>query len=141
MAKSHVSRTLEWLREEGIVYGVSSWYNSFSKKRHDLFGIFDYVATREIGGTLVIIPTGRRITRQLIGIQVCGSDWQPHIRKIKASLNAKLWFDAGGDIWLIGWRELKSGWKSRMYKFERGDFQNVPPQPLSSLKIPDISSL
>ncbi len=142
MAKSHVQRTLEWLRENKIKYGVSSWYDSFSRRRHDLFGVFDYVAIRELGGALVIIPSGRRVTRQLIGIQVCGSDFQPHIRKIKASPYALWWYEAGGEIWLIGWRELKSGWKSRMYKFERGDFQTAPLQPLiKASKVPDISAL
>ncbi len=141
MAKSPVERTLEWLRKNKIKYGLSSWYNSYSKKRHDLFGIFDYVAIKDIGATLVIVPTGRQITRQLIGLQICGTDWQPHIRKIKSSPYAKMWFETGNEIWLIGWRELKSGWKSRLYKFERGDFQTVPSNPLKVLKVPDISAL
>ncbi len=142
MAKSYVQRTLEWLRSEGIKYGVSSWYNCYTKRRHDLFGVFDYVGIRELGGTLVTVPTSRLITRQLIGIQVCGTDFQPHVRKIKASLYAKWWYEGGGEIWLIGWRELKSGWKSRMYKFERGDFQIAPSHPLISSQKPlDISAL
>ncbi len=108
-------------------YDIAESYNSFSKRRKDLFGIFDIVAINK--------------QTSIVGVQVCGTDWQPHMRKIKASIHAKWWVEAGGQIWLIGWRELKSGWKSRIYKFERGDFQTAPSHPLSLSLAPDISAL
>ena len=136
---SPMQRTLKWLRKEGMKYDVAESYNSFSKRRKDLFGIIDVVAFKK-----VMIYKGDMlnpvISKKIVGIQVCGEDWQPHIRKIKASPHGLDWVMAG-ELWLIGWRELKSGWKSRIYKFERGDFQTVPSHPLKVSKVPDISAL
>lgn len=143
MAKSHVSRTLEWLRDEKMHHDIASSYNHFAKKRKDLFGIIDIVAFRNIFSPLnKDINPPLASNKVIMGIQVCGSDWQPHMRKIKASPFGLDWVEAG-ELWLIGWRELKSGWKSRMYKFERGDFKSVPSTTLSYLpsSVPDISAL
>ncbi len=134
MAKSHVSRTLEWLRNEKMHHDIASSYNHFAKKRKDLFGIIDIVA---------FLKKPRDTNAVIVGIQVCGEDWSPHMKKIKASPFGLDWVEAG-ELWLIGWRELKSGWKSRMYKFERGDFKLDPPTPLKKLtplKFPDMSAL
>ncbi len=139
MAKSPVERTLEYLRDQKLHHDIASSYNHFAKKRKDLFGIIDIVAFKNL--YIESQYTDRKYLRKLVvGIQVCGEDWQPHIRKIKASPFGLDWVMAG-ELWLIGWRKLKGGWKSRMYKFERGDFQNVPSHPLNSSKVPDISAL
>ncbi len=137
MAKlSPMQRTLKWLRDEGMKYDVAESFNSFSKRRKDLFGIIDVVAFKNVPARYGISQAKRII----VGIQVCGKDWQPHIRKIKASPHGLNWVMAG-ELWLIGWRELKSGWESRIHKFERGDFLTVPSQPLKVSKVPDISAL
>ncbi len=132
MAKvSPMQRTLKWLREQNIRYDVAESYNSFSKRRKDLFGIIDVVAFRNS------IEYGKII----VGIQVCGADWQPHMKKIKASPFALDWIEVG-ELWLVGWRELKSGYESRIHRFVRGDVLPVSSQPLNpSSKVPDISVL
>ncbi len=142
MSKSPVERTLEWLRANKMKYDIASSFNTYSNSRKDLFGIIDVVAFKNYYFSRA---TFKGIERKffktvIIGIQVCGQDWQPHMRKIKASPFALDWVLAG-ELWLIGWRELKSGWKSRTYKFERGDFQKVPSNPLKVSSTPDISAL
>ena len=134
MAKSHVSRTLEMFRFQKVPYAPASGYNYFSKKRWDLIGVIDYVA---------FYPNWKEPSPslRLVGVQICGADFQPHVRKINASKLAKMWVGSGNVIMLIGWTKLKkSGWKSRTHLWEkRGDFSPVPSQPLK--KVPDISAL
>ena len=131
MGKSHVSRTLEMLRKEGIDYAQASGYNSFSKKRWDLIGVIDYIA---------FYPNGNEF--KLVGIQICGRDFQSHIRKINASRLAKKWIESNNIIMIIGWRKLKGGWSSRTHFWrKRGDFSSVLTSPLSSSKVPEISEL
>ncbi|KKL01133.1 hypothetical protein LCGC14_2627370 [marine sediment metagenome] len=126
MAKiTPMQRTLKWLREQNIKYDIVESYNAFSKRRKDLFGIIDVVALHN---------------KRIIGIQVCGADWSPHIKKIKASPFALKWAEAG-ELWLVGWRELKSGWKVQKHIFTRGDLQNMPSHPLNSLRNLDMTVL
>ncbi len=132
--KSYVERSLKWLRVRNITYSVSSWYG-VDRRRHDLLGVFDYVGFAT-----------KRTEAKLIGIQICGKDFLPHVRKIESSHLAKLWVRSKNDILLIGWRELKSGWKARTKMWLGGDltsFQTNPIIPKSSkhLKLPDISLL
>ncbi len=132
--KSYVERSLKWLRDREIIYSVASWYG-FNRKRHDLMGVFDYVGFK---------PEGREV--RLVGIQICGKDFQPHVRKINSSILAKLWVKSGNEILLIGWSELKAGWKARTKLWLGGDltsFQSSPTtsKPSKRSSIPDISSL
>ena len=121
-----MQRTLKWLREQNIKYDIVESYNSFSKRRKDLFGIIDIVALHN---------------KKTIGIQVCGADWSSHIKKIKASPFALDWIEAG-ELWLIGWRKLKEGWVSRKYVWKRGDISTTSTQPTNSpLKNLEISEL
>ncbi len=133
--KSYVERSLEWLRKEGVVYSVASWYG-IDRKRHDLMGVFDYVA---------FFPGhNREQTVKLTGVQICGQDFQPHVRKIECSFLARLWIESGNDIFLIGWRELKKGWQPRFQNWSRGDltkFHANPSIPSKKLKTPDIELL
>ena len=141
MSKTHVQRTLAYLRERNIVYSVASWYNSYDRKRHDLLGVLDYVA---------FFPQKDGRIR-LTGVQVSGrSDFAAHVRKIESSKLAKLWIESGNDIFLIGWGQLKAGWSSRTKLWSGGDLpcfhSNLPisSKPLKTpkhLKPPDISLL
>ncbi len=133
MSKSYVERSLEWLRKEQIVYTVASWYG-VDRKRHDLMGVFDYVGFKQLEGNKT----------KTLGIQICGQDFQPHVRKINGSVLAKLWVQSDNDILLIGWRELKKGWQPRFQKWSRGDlttFQANLFNPSKKLKTPDIELL
>ncbi len=139
MKTSYVMRSLEWLRKQGVHYSVASWFSGYDRKRHDLLGVFDYVA---------FFPDwDGKHKYKLVGVQVCGQDFQPHVRKINSSMNARMWCESGNDILLIGWRELKKeGWKARTKSWRGGDLSDFPSTPAISkpskhLKPPDISSL
>ena len=142
MSKSYVERSLEWLREHKFQYSVASWYSAHDRRRHDLLGIFDYV------GFAPVIGVDKK-EFCLLGIQICGQDFQPHVRKINSSKFARLWIKSENEILLIGWRELKGkGMQPRLKWWQvRGDFPAVsaslnsisgnPKPPLT----PDISNL
>lgn len=126
---SPMQRTLKWLRQHNAIYDIVESYNNFSQRRKDLFGVIDVVALFPITGG----------GYSLVGLQVCGTDWQPHMKKILASSKAKTWLTTNSELWLVGWRKLKSGWEPRLHKFKRGDFQTVSSHPPIS-KIPDLSN-
>ncbi len=123
--KSHVQRTLKYLRGQGINYAVASWYSQ--GQRHDLLGVLDYVA---------FFPndhdhSGNRY--RLIGLQICGSDFQPHVRKIESSKLAWMWLESGNEILLIGWtfRKKQGVWVPRKKIWQGGDLTYPQSTPLT----------
>ena len=120
MSKSYVERALEWLRGQGIIYFIASGYNAHARKRWDLLGVFDYV------GFCPVIGCDHK-ELALLGIQICGAgDFAAHVKKINASLNARLWIKSENEILLIGYRKLKKGWSPRLQWWrKRGDFPTL----------------
>jgi len=117
--KSPVSRTKELLEKLGFKTGtVERWipYSMDDPRRKfrpgeksDLFGIIDMIAIRP---------------GQCVGVQICGTDFAAHVRKISASEYTRPWLESGSDLWLIGWRKVqkKRGGKLRIYKPRIGIF-------------------
>jgi len=103
-SKSPTARTMEMLREQGFECGVVERYNSFTMKRHDLFGIIDLIA---------INPK-----EEVYGIQCCGTSFSEHDKKILASDKAIICIRSGIILELWGWRKLKvkRGGKAIRYK-------------------------
>lgn len=91
---TNMSRTLEMLRQQGhfpwiVERFVKGW------GRSDLFKIIDVIFLTRKG---------------VVGIQVCGTDFQEHIRKITKEEKdyTKHWLKTkGNELILIGWRKLK----------------------------------
>lgn len=101
--KSPVQRTLEYLKKKNIRCQKVEYWNSFGNKRVDLFGIIDIIA---------LTPDG------VLGIQVCGRDFQEHIRKMTLSHceETQAWLQTPGTgLVLWSWRPLKKG-KRILYK-------------------------
>ena len=105
--KSPMRRTLEVIKEAGLKYWIVEYYNTFSGKRIDLFGIID----------LIVLDGG------ILGIQVTGSDFSSHIKKLTVdeAENTRAWLEAGGRLEIWGWRKLKvkrggkaTTWKPRI---------------------------
>ncbi len=99
MAAKSVQRTLKWLRDQGLVASVVEKFNPFAGphgQREDLFGFIDILALDPANG-------------KIIGVQACGSDWAPHVKKIteERAQIARAWLESGGEAQLIGWRKLK----------------------------------
>jgi len=85
--------TKNYLDKKGIPNGLVERYVMQARKKFDLFGIIDIIA---------LYPEG------VCGIQVCGSDWQEHIKKISGSEYKDLWLNTPGTLLeLWGWRKLK----------------------------------
>jgi hypothetical protein len=84
-----VERTLKALRDEGLPYWRTEHYNPYSRKRVDLFNLFDYIA----------------IGDGIIGIQVTSASHRAdHRRKILEGEYTRPWLEAGGRIQLRTWR-------------------------------------
>jgi len=118
--KSNTSRTLEYLRAEGLECGIVERFNQYGGKfgiRQDLFGIIDIIA----------IAQGR-----LVGVQSCGQAFSEHDKKIMASEFSLKWIEAGGELVLIGWRKVKKKrggkqmiWKPRVKEYSKLDFYKI----------------
>lgn len=110
---SHYQRTTKVLRENGFKHFKTEYWNPFSRTKTDLFHIIDCVA----------INPGNSI----IGIQVCGSDFQSHIHKITVDYrdNSIAWLSVPGALLqLWSWRKLlvKRGGKAKVWKARIADF-------------------
>jgi hypothetical protein len=95
---SPMERTKAELKKHGIWHEiVERWYPRSKKYpfglRKDLFSIIDLIA----------------LDHGIVGVQVCGSDWMGHYRKIMVEKkeNTTRWLsnDARLEIW--GWRKRK----------------------------------
>ena len=83
--------------------------------RKDLFSILDLI---------VIYPN------KITGLQVCGSDFASHDKKILECAYSYYWIKAGGGIELWGWRQIinkdsptkQKKWEPRIKKYSIGDF-------------------
>lgn len=108
-------RTLDWLAKKGYTADtVERWIGAGKfKRRKDLFGIFDFVALRaDKTGILGVQATGGSgdLARRLKKALGKGEDQTPEERRYVKQC-VRLWLECGNGILLIGWRELKTGWK------------------------------
>lgn len=121
--KSHVERTLSKLKDFNFLIQKVEYFNAHGGVRVDLFGIIDLLAVHPSYGTL--------------GIQVCGTDWSPHIKKITEDRREALllWLASGNRFILVGWRKLKTGWAPRVREFTVAeDFPEITPDLLARLQ-------
>lgn len=107
---SPVQRTLRELRQQGVQCEKVEHFNSHVGPygvRQDLFGIIDILALDYAVGVR--------------GIQVCGTDWQSHIKKFREERlqECENWLKTPGttlELW--GWRKVKvkRGGKQMVWK-------------------------
>jgi len=112
-------RTIQHLRKLGLRCQTVEKYNMYSRRYNDLFSIIDIIMLDH--------------SRGVVGIQACGTDFQPHIRKLTIDEveNTRAWLETPGtvlEIW--GWRRLlekKGGkrkvWKPRIQEIRLGDLK------------------
>ena len=90
---SPTTRTLKLLRDRGYMAQVVERWCSFTKRRHDLFGIIDVLAIKD-GKTLAVQTTS-------------GSGYSARLKKMLASDTLMPMLDAGWHVHLHGWRKVK----------------------------------
>lgn len=88
-----MQRTLAVIKEDALKYWKVEYWNHWAKRRIDLFNIID----------VLVLDNG------FLGIQVCGSDYSSHRKKImeEESENTRAWLESGGRLEIWGWRQLK----------------------------------
>lgn len=110
---SPTQRALAECKRRGYVAQVVERFNSFTKRRHDLFGCIDIVAVTPWSPVMsagdprwsIQVGTG---PGAIIGIQVTsGTNHAARIAKIKAEPRMAAWAKAGGLIWV--WSYAKRG--------------------------------
>ena len=116
MSKSPTARTLERVRQLGGHVGVTERYNTFSRKRHDLFGFIDLVAI---------------LDGHIIGIQATSTgNINTRWYKIQEECHepALDWLQAGGLIEVWGWKRYKKSlpddrrtWRETILCLTKGD--------------------
>lgn len=97
------ARSLDWLRERGVLVDSTERWLTWAKKRKDLFGFADAVGVGElwqvIGGSVVG-------DQRIMAFQfTSGSNHDARKKKIMASPEAKRWASAFGLIFVISWRK------------------------------------
>ena len=110
---SPTQRALAECKKRGYEAQVVERFNTYTKRRHDLFGCIDIVAVQPAPppaltmdtdeGRIELGPPGR-----IIGIQVTsGTNHAARIAKIKAEPRMAAWAKAGGLVWV--WSFAKRG--------------------------------
>lgn len=95
--KTTTARSLDWLRKQGYEPQVVERYNSFSKRKNDLYGIFDILAIHKETGETVAVQT------------TSGSNVSSRINKITESEHLPLIRKAGWGIFVHGWQRNGKG--------------------------------
>lgn len=86
---SPTQRTLKWLRDQGYTAAITEHWNSFVKRRQDLFGFVD------------IIALGDGVT---IGVQATsGSNVSARVEKICGSDHVAAWINGRNRLLVVGW--------------------------------------
>jgi len=100
-----MQRSLKILKSQDVIFQRVEYWHHYAKKRFDLYGIID-----------VLILDGARI----IGLQICGNDYQSHIRKltIEKKQNSIAWLKSGAELQIWSWRQYKKkrGGKAREWR-------------------------
>lgn len=96
-------RTTKHLREQGYLVATVEYYNAFTKRKHDLFGVIDILAIGN-GETLAIQVTSR-------------SNMSARIKKIQDNLALPEMLRSKWRILVHGWDKGTNG-RYRLKEFE-----------------------
>lgn len=95
-------RSLDLLKKQGCISQVVERWNSFARKRIDLFGIIDIVAIRD---------------KKIVGIQATSaSNHTARVHKSKESEVLEKWKEAGAEFEVWSWKKVKNRWQVRIEK-------------------------
>lgn len=92
-------RSLKHLRDNGYRAEVVERFNSFTKRRHDLFGIADIVAIREGEVLLVQTTSGSNVAARVS--KIAESEATPDIRKAGMGIIVHGWRKSARKRWVL----------------------------------------
>ena len=107
-------RTFNLYRDRGYrVERVERWIQAGpGGYRKDLMGFIDFLALKT--------------DQPIVAIQSCGRSWSAHLKTIESVRpSLDLWLSTGSQFTLVGWRQLKAGWRPRIMEV-------ASPLPLGS---------
>ena len=93
--------SMEQMRKDGYITGITEFFNSHTKRRKDLFGFIDFIA----------VGSGR-----CVGVQCCArSSIGSHRRKILEECGeaAFEWLRSGNEIQIHGWDRIDEPLKTK----------------------------
>jgi hypothetical protein len=100
MAASPTQLSLKELRERGYYAEVVERYNSFTKRKNDLFGFIDILCLGE---------------GHVLGVQTTSyGNVSSRVNKIKEHENYAKVTDCGIKIEVHGWRKVDNRWRNRI---------------------------
>ncbi len=88
--KSLTSRSVDLLRKEYPLVETVERFNSFTKRRHDLFGIIDILAVRD--NEILMVQTTSKSNMRSRVIKIEDSDALPVLRKAEISIHVHGWY-------------------------------------------------
>lgn len=122
MATISLQRSRELLKEQGYdTWIVEKPYNQYTKRREDLFNLFDVIGVR---GDMVGVT----------GIQACGEDLASHIHKVVEGYTdgkgliippnpyLSVWLQAGNRAFIWAWRKRGERGKRKTWELKEVEF-------------------
>ena len=112
MKTSPTQRSLKWLRQRGFTAAITEHWNPHARLRQDLFGFVDIVALCP-----VVDMVSLHSVHGIVAVQTTsGSNVAARIKKIRELGAAKEWLEAGGKIWVHGWRKVGARGKRKLWE-------------------------
>ena len=119
------ARSLEYARKRGWAASVCERYCSYTRRRFDLFGVFDLVVLDDLWGCIGVQTTS-------------GPNVSARIHKMESSSDCSRWLASGlrAEVW--GWRKVAAYRKDgARAKVDRWDIRIVRLEaPLSARAVP-----
>jgi hypothetical protein len=106
MAESPTTRSLKWLRDQGYTAQKVEYWNSFSHRRVDFFGIIDIIAVNEHGVIMGVQSTDHTSVAK-------------HITKAKEEPRLRTWLLGNGLFEIHGWGKQGARGKRKTWTLRR----------------------
>lgn len=117
------ARSLDYARRQGWDASVCERYCSYTRRRFDLFGVFDLVVLDDLWGCIGVQTTS-------------GSNVSSRIHKMEASDQCRRWLARGlrAEVW--GWRQMaayrKDGSRAKVDRWTIRIVRLQPPQVIAA---------
>ena len=123
---SPTSRSLDYARKKGWVASVCERYCSYTRRRFDLFGVFDLIILDDQWGCIGVQTTS-------------GANVSSRIHKMEASSDCRRWLASGlrAEVW--GWRQIaayrKDGSRAKVDRWDIRIVRLEPPPIIGAIAI------